>query len=365
MSGGASGLGPLVFEPILKEKVWGHRRLASYGKPLPEGGALIGESWEIADLAQTSAGGGGGGEARSVVRAGPAAGTTITELVRRMGADLLGKARPHRWDDGDAFPLLVKLLDAGQHLSVQVHPSPAYAEHNPGAHLKTESWVVLEADKAELPGGAVVEPGVFNGFAGKHTPERVRAAAESGAIAPLLNRLEAVVGDCHTLPSGTCHALGAGVLVAEVQTPSDTTFRVYDWAREYGRAGRELHLDQSLECIGLEAGGRAGAAVEPRRLDGGASRGVLARTKHYSIESVRLFEGSTLDLRDVTWGAFDAQRCAVVMVCRGSAQAESRSGAWRMTPLAMGTTALIAASDVADTVVASDGGAWVLVVRPG
>ncbi len=203
----------LTFEPILKEKVWGGRRLGGLGKALPAG-AMVGESWEVADLASTSEGGGGGGAARSVIREGALAGRTLHDAMRLWSPWLMA--------DG-GFPLLVKFLDAREHLSVQVHPSPEYARAHPDAHLKTECWYVMEA----VPGSVIykgVKPGV--------TRERFEAALRAGrgeGVVELLDAVPAIVGECHNLPSGTVHALGAGVLVAEVQTPSDTTFRVYYW----------------------------------------------------------------------------------------------------------------------------------------
>ncbi len=238
---------PLTFEPILKEKVWGGRRLARYGKSLPEG-ALVGESWEVADLATTSASGGGGGEARSMIASGTMAGRTLHDAMEAWGRGLLGTARPA--PDG-GFPLLVKFLDAREHLSVQVHPSPEYAREHPGAHLKTECWYVLEADL-----GSVIYKGVKRGVA-RADFERALRRGQGEGVVQLLEAVPAVPGECHNLPSGTVHALGAGVLVAEVQTPSDTTFRVYDWAKEYGRAGRELHVEQAMACIDFKPAPRA------------------------------------------------------------------------------------------------------------
>ena len=238
---------PLTFEPILKEKVWGGRRLARYGKALPEG-TLVGESWEVADLAETSASGGGGGEARSVIATGSLAGRTLHDAMEAWGARLLGSARPAA--DG-GFPLLVKFLDAREHLSVQVHPSPEYARSHPGAHLKTECWYVLEADL-----GSVIYKGVKRGVSQEDFERALRRGDGEGVVV-LLEAVPAVPGECHNLPSGTVHALGAGVLVAEVQTPSDTTFRVYDWAKEYGRAGRDLHVEQAMACIDFRPAPRA------------------------------------------------------------------------------------------------------------
>lgn len=225
---------PFVFKPIYKEKVWGGRTLEKLGRTLPGGAdTLIGESWELADLAQTSVSGGGGGSERSVIANGPLAGKTISETIKTFGPAVLGDVQ--LTDDG-GFPILLKFLDARQHLSVQVHPSPDYAAKHADAFLKSEAWYILAADQ-----GAVIYKGVKQGV----TPEQYRKAIEDNTVEELMIAVPVKPGDCHYLPSGTCHALGAGVLVAEVQTPSDTTYRVYDW----GRTGRELHVDQAMQCI--------------------------------------------------------------------------------------------------------------------
>jgi len=225
---------PLIFEPIYKEKVWGGRTLEKLGRTLPGGpDTPIGESWELADLAQTSASGGGGGAEHSVVANGPLAGKTLSQVIQTAGEKVLGDLPLS--DDG-GFPILLKFLDARQHLSVQVHPSPDYADEHGDAFLKSEAWYILACDP-----GAVIYKGVKPGV----SPQAFREAIERDDVEPLMISVPVKPGDCHYLPSGTCHALGAGVLVAEVQTPSDTTFRVYDW----GRTGRELHVDQAMRCI--------------------------------------------------------------------------------------------------------------------
>lgn len=228
---------PLLLEPLLYAKVWGGRRLESLGKTLPEG-AMIGESWELADLASTSASGAGGGAAHSVIAAGPLKGRTLREVGELWRRDLTGSSTV---TETGGFPLLVKFLDARENLSVQVHPSPAYAAAHAGEtnppKLKTECWYILAAEP-----GSVIYKGVKPGV-GREQFEKVLRSG--GDVVPMLVAVPAVVGECHNLPSGTVHALGAGVLVAEVQTPSDTTYRVYDW----GRKGRELHIDAALACI--------------------------------------------------------------------------------------------------------------------
>jgi mannose-6-phosphate isomerase len=177
--------------------------------------------------------GGGGGAERSVIVYGPLAGKTLSDVIREAGPDVLGDLK--LTDDG-GFPILLKFLDARQNLSVQVHPSPDYAAKHDDAFLKSEAWYILDADPGE-----VIYKGVKSGV----SPDAFRKAINDNTVEDLMIAVPVKPGDCHYLPSGTCHALGAGVLVAEVQTPSDTTYRVYDW----GRTGRELHVEQAMQCI--------------------------------------------------------------------------------------------------------------------
>ena len=227
---------PLKFEPIYKPKVWGGRTLKErFGRRLPGGpDERIGESWELADLGETTPGGGGGKAERSKIAQCLFTGQTLHDLLGRLQRVVMGDVP--LTGEGE-FPLLIKLLDARENLSVQVHPSTSYAAEHAEAHVKHEAWYVLDAEP-----GAVIYKGIREGV----TPERFREAIEKGEpVEELLESHPARPGECHYLPSGTCHALGAGIVVAEVQTPSDTTFRVYDW----GRQGRELHVDQALQCM--------------------------------------------------------------------------------------------------------------------
>lgn len=227
---------PLELEPIYKTKVWGGRRLERLGRTLPgDRDTPIGESWELADLAASSASGGGGGEERSRINNGPLAGKSLSEAWSRFGPRLFPRASTGPRD----FPLLVKYLDAQQNLSLQVHPSASFARAHPEAVLKSEAWYVIEAEP-----GAVLYKGVR---AGVDAPSLRRAlsAGDATSLRSLLIQVPARAGDVHYLPSGTLHALGAGILVAEVQNPSDTTFRVFDW----GRTDRELHVEQAMQCI--------------------------------------------------------------------------------------------------------------------
>jgi mannose-6-phosphate isomerase len=202
--------------------------------------------------------------------------------MRLWGASLMGDLAPGAGsaDAPHSFPLLVKYLDARENLSVQVHPSPAYAASHPDAHLKSEAWYIVDAAP-----GAVIYKGMRQGV----TRDQLAEAIERNtieAVEPLLQKVSVKAGDCHYLPSGTCHALGAGVLVAEVQTPSDTTFRVFDW----GRSGRELHVPQAMACI--DFGPAKSQPFEQRSHIAGMFTTVsrLVTCEFFRIEKVRMSE---------------------------------------------------------------------------
>jgi mannose-6-phosphate isomerase len=254
---------PLAFRPILKERVWGGRGLEALGKRLPEG-VLVGESWELADLPESVP------EGRSIIANGDLAGTTLREAISGHRAAIAGQCA--LTPDG-GFPLLLKYLDARENLSVQVHPDAAYVRRHPGTHLKSEAWVIVSAAP-----GAVIYKGLRPGVTAADFARHVRG----GEVEGVLNAIAASPGDCHYLPAGTCHALGAGIIVAEIQTPSDTTFRVFDW----GRDGRELHVEQALECITF--GARPGRADRPGAVSraGGVHSRRLLRTEHFTIERI-------------------------------------------------------------------------------
>jgi mannose-6-phosphate isomerase len=245
-----SDLVPFRLAPLLVEKPWGGSSLGRLGRDVADG-VLVGESWDLADLdaSMTTV-----PDPVSRVVDGPHAGSSLRDLVHDHAADLLGAP----FASAERFPLLVKHLDARQHLSVQVHPPAEVAECFPESHLKTESWVVVGADPdAHLMIG--LRPDV--------TPAQLRAAAGTAALVPLLQRVPARVGDVHHVPPGVVHALGAGVVVVEVQSPSDTTFRLYDWPEEYGRTDRELHLQDAL--VSVEAAWERNIApVAPVQHDG-------------------------------------------------------------------------------------------------
>ncbi len=223
---------PLRFDPIFRRYLWGGRRLGTVlGKAIGPGDDYA-ESWEIVDH----------GEDQSRVAAGPLAGVTLGELVRERGAELFGRHHPL-----EQFPLLFKFLDASKTLSVQVHPNDDQgARLDPPDGGKTEAWVILD-----VAPGSLIYSGLKRGFD--------RAALERevsrGTSELCLHRFEPHVGDCVFLPAGTVHALGAGLLVAEIQQSSDTTYRLHDWNR-VGPDGkpRDLHIEKALDVTDFDRG---------------------------------------------------------------------------------------------------------------
>lgn len=215
---------PLTFTPVYKPYVWGGkdlpRRLGRASAPALDRYA---ESWELSDHP----------DGLSLVNAGPYAGQSLHALLRDHGRAITGR-------DSAAFPILIKILDSADRLSVQVHPDDETARKN-GGEAKTECWYILDAE----PGASVwagLKPGV--------TPESFRAALETGAVPDLLRQIPVARGDLLFIPGGRVHAVGAGCLILEVQQSSNTTYRVFDWNRK-GTDGkhRELHVQQALRTI--------------------------------------------------------------------------------------------------------------------
>ena len=221
---------PFTFHPLFKERVWGGRRLAAlYGKDLPPG-VPIGESWEISDRPDDE----------SVIANGPLAGRSLRWLMESHGPELLGAASPAR--DG-RFPILCKILDAREMLSLQVHP-PAHKARELRGDPKTEMWHIVDA----APGAEL-----FVGLKRGVTREMFEARIASGEVAGCFHRIPVSRGDTMFLPSGRVHAIGAGLVIFEIQQNSDTTYRVFDWNRK-GLDGkpRELHIAESLASIDFE-----------------------------------------------------------------------------------------------------------------
>jgi mannose-6-phosphate isomerase len=271
---------PFKFKPRLIEKMWGGRKIETIlGKTLPPG-MMIGESWELYDFPPGVVDSSDQWISSEIAN-GPLVGQTLHAVISEFDSELHGDVpllAPH-----GQFPILIKYLDAQQDLSVQVHPDERYARAHPEAHLKSEAWYVIQSDpNARLLKG--LRPGV--------TRETFRDALETGTVDQLINSVPAKAGQCYYLPSGAIHALGAGILVAEIQTPSDTTFRVFDFNRIDPATGnpRALHIEQALECIDFS--GRPEPRQQRTHVAGfftTVSR--LITSEHFKIEKVRMSEG--------------------------------------------------------------------------
>jgi mannose-6-phosphate isomerase len=265
---------PLTFHPIFKERVWGGREIERlYGKKMPPG-APIGESWEISDRP---------GDA-SVIANGPLAGKNLRWLMQNHRAELFGNARSA---DKNRFPLLIKILDAREKLSLQVHP-PANKAAALGGEPKTEMWFVADAAP-----GAELYVGLKRGVTRTEFERRV----QDGSVAQCLHHVPVRPGDAMFLPSGRVHAIGAGLVIFEIQQNSDTTYRVFDWNR-VGLDGkpRELHVAQSLASIDFED--FEPSLVDQKFLgDDKIKTRSLVRDPLFNVEAVEMKTGTSLNLK--------------------------------------------------------------------
>jgi mannose-6-phosphate isomerase len=233
---------PFKFVPRFLEKIWGGRKLETFlGKQLPAG-KQIGESWELYDF-PPGAVEGETGWVSAQIASGPLKGRTLHDVIVKYGRDVHGDVP--LLPQGQ-FPILTKFLDAREDLSVQVHPDEKYAATHPAAFLKNEAWYIMQADEgSRLLRG--LKPGVSR--------DEFEKSLTNGNVESMIHAIPARPGQCFYLKSGTVHALGAGVVVAEVQTASDTTYRVYDFNRVDQTTGkpRKLHVNEALECINFAA----------------------------------------------------------------------------------------------------------------
>ncbi len=317
---------PLTFQPTFKERVWGGRTLQHlYGKSLPPD-IPIGESWEIADRP----------EDESRIANGPLAGRTLRWLMQEHQADVLGGAAPAA---GERFPILCKILDAREKLSLQVHP-PATELGEP----KTEMWYIAAAEP-----GAQLYVGLKRGI----SREQFERDLQGGTVADCFHTIPVRAGDVMFLPSGRVHAIGAGLVIFEIQQNSDTTFRVFDWNR-LGLDGkpRDLHIDQSLQSIDF-------GDFEPPLADGalagdGAFEGrPLVRHPLFDADLVRAESAGML--------TFDDARLRILAVVSGRLTA---TGGGVAEPLVAGQFCLLPAS-VPEVQLDIEPDSSFLVVEPG
>ena len=312
---------PLTFHPIFKERIWGGRELEKlYGKKLPAG-KVIGESWEISDRP--------GDE--SIVANGPLAGKNLRWLMENHARELLGDAKPA---SGNCFPLLIKILDAREKLSLQVHP-PANKAAELGGEPKTEMWFIADA----APGAEL-----FVGLKRGVTRAEFEKKISDGSVADCFHRVPVRAGDTMFLPSGRVHAIGDGLVIFEIQQNSDTTYRVFDWNR-VGLDGkpRELHIAQSLASIDFKD-------FEPElvseKLSGDEkikSRS-LVHDKLFNVENLEIKTGAVAKLKD--------RKLQIVAAVSGQIEIKNNSetvnlsaGQFCLVPAILERTELFAKSD--------------------
>lgn len=224
-----SNLSPVKLSPAFKDYLWGGERLKTEFNKNTDMTPLA-ESWELSAHK----------DGQSIVTTGDYAGLTLTDYVNALGKEVLGTA----CGKYDCFPLLIKLIDAKGDLSVQVHPSDEYALEHEGEYGKTEMWYILDCDE-----GAAL----YYGFAKDTTREEYEAAIKEGRLTNILNRVPVKRGDVFFIPAGTVHAIGAGILICEIQQNSNTTYRVYDYNRRDKNGNlRPLHVEKALAVSDLK-----------------------------------------------------------------------------------------------------------------
>jgi len=260
---------PIRFRPYLRPQVWGGRRLGQeLGKPLPAEGPY-GESWELSDHPLHF----------SVADTDPYQNRTLRSLIEESPAGILGRGA----SSSTQFPWLIKFLDANDRLSIQVHPdSRSVSQLRPQEGSKTEAWYVID----RTPTGRI-----YAGLLPGVNETKLRNALKAGSLEECLHAFRPEPGDCIYLPAGTVHAVGGGVLMAEIQQTSDATFRLYDWNRrdDKGRM-RDLHIEEALASIHWDRG-----PVKPNRVPPDSERFELVRCPFFVIEHWQLKNDKRLD----------------------------------------------------------------------
>jgi mannose-6-phosphate isomerase len=314
---------PLTFQPIFKERVWGGRELERlYAKKIPAG-KRIGESWEISDRP---------GDA-SVITNGPLAGKNLRWLMENHAAEILGDAKPAA--DG-RFPLLCKILDAREKLSLQVHP-PANKAAELGGEPKTEMWFIADATP-----NASLYVGLKRGVTRVEFEEKIA----DGSVAGCFHRIPVKAGDAMFLPSGRVHAIGDGLVIFEIQQNSDTTYRVFDWNR-VGLDGqpRELHIAQSLASIDFDD-------FEPKLISGQFSGHEMVKSRPlvydqlFNVENLKMTNGATAKLQERKLQIIAAVSGQIEIRCH-SEITDLSAGQFCLIPASLAQTEILAKSDAA------------------
>ena len=321
-------LGPLHLKPILKRIRWGGTRLGTVlGKKI-EDWEDVAESWEVVDH----------GVDQSVVMGGDFSGTTLAELVKNQSNQLFGR------EGISQFPLLIKFLDATDRLSLQVHPNDEQAvTYNPSENGKTEAWVILDTTPESK-----IWLGLKEGVARQDLAE----AIQKNQIEDVIHTVIPKPGDCYFVPAGTVHAIGEGILLAEVQQSSDLTFRLHDWGR-VGTDGkpREIHVESSLDCTDYERG-PMDAVVPQEHFSDGQSIEELVRCPYFGIERHTSSERVLIEPQN---------KFRIMMVLEGAGSYQSGDQAGKISK---GSTVLIPASSADVEFVPEGQAVWLEIDQP-
>lgn len=297
---------PLKFRPIYKELIWGGHKLKNIlGKDFPAD-KKIGESWELADLPND----------KSIITNGEFAEKTLCELLQKYPEQITGQKNYQ-----PPFGLLIKFIDAADVLSVQVHPDKDAVKKLKTGKAKTECWYIISCEPNSC---------IYKGLKAGVTKGQFAQSIKDGTCAELLNKVSVKPGQCHFLPAGTVHATGAGILLAEIQTPSDTTFRVFDWNRLQNSKPRQLHIEQALESIHFDQ------KVKDLTV---TTDGRLADTEFFKIDKISRQAGVTEKIAKGTM--------KVIIIINGSGQTGS-------VEFAKGQTILIPAAFEGEITFSSD-----------
>lgn len=301
----------LTFAPQFKSVIWGGRRIAEF-KGIPPQGDTIGESWELSGVP--------GHE--SVADSGPYRGDNLRELLEGHADEIMGDRLTRRY--GAEFPLLIKLIDSADDLSVQVHPDDALAARRHGCPGKTEMWISVDPAP-----GAYLYAGLKCGL----TPDDYRRRISDNTIIDCLGKFYPRKGDVFFLPAGRVHSIGKGNFVLEIQETSDITYRIYDFDRRDAQGNpRQLHVEESVEAVDFADTGSAAPVMIP---DDTNTECVIADCDHFTTTAINLDGSMELPL---------AARDSFTILVTVDGEAEITAPDGTVTPLPKGHTALVPAS---------------------
>ena len=285
---------PLKFEPILKQTLWGGDKIIPF-KHLNSDLKGVGESWEISGVEDNE----------SVVANGPDKGLTLADMVRKYREELVGEANYARF--GNKFPLLIKFIDAKQDLSIQVHPTDELAKKRHNSMGKTEMWYVVDS-----------EPGsyLYCGLKKNTDKEEIERRIADNTITDILNKIEVKKGDVVMVKAGTIHAIGAGIIICEIQQNSNCTYRMYDYDRrdKYGNP-RELHVKKALDVVDTKA-----------YVKDNTTEVMLEENEHYSLERLvqcKYFECLKYEIKDEVKIVADESSFVSLVFIEGSGTIEA------------------------------------------